>query len=284
MQFRPFEEFMQLATSRAPVPAEVPVLTGIDPLPASELFGKEARSEKTFGGKLGLRQGPAFSAQEVERIKAIIKERLLYNARNLSASAADDLESIELEDYHTISDHYPHAKMLCKTGRILSGDAVREIKSMSFFEYVRSGFGDSYYLSDEDNIGHEQICCRIVRPHRLEDVGSLHRDSWFWDYYEWPVPKGLNRTKIWVPISGDPNLSGLLLAPGSHRCETPFKAQIEEGKVVFLPEFDTPRASLQRYAGAAGSPIMFNYDLLHVGAVNRSEKSRASIEFTVMYS
>ena len=178
----------QPRTANNPQARELPLLEGIDVVPPAELFGGRPPNEQAFGGALGLRKGPAFTADELGRIRDLVKAKLIYSARNLTASAGD-LEDVELENYHLVSDRLDHSKMLCKTGRILGESAVDEIKSMSFFRYVREAFGD-FYLSDEDNIGHEQICMRLVRPHRTEDVGSLHRDAWFWEYYKWPVPAG----------------------------------------------------------------------------------------------
>jgi hypothetical protein len=261
--------------------AVVPMLAEAAPPPGGSVFDGP-RHEDAFGGESGIRRGPSFTPAEVKRIEALVKERLLYAAAGYSQAAADALEATPLERYHDVSVQFDHSKMLSKLGRILSGDAVAEIKQMSFFDYVRDVFGD-FYLADEDGVGHEQICIRVVRPNQREDVGSLHRDDWFWSYYNWPVPSGENRTKVWTGICVDAPLNGLMLAPGSHQRPYGYRMVQQEKKIAFEPEFDWRDIGLRRFEGLAGDPVMFNYKTLHVGSVNRAPTCRVSIETTIMY-
>ncbi len=261
---------------------ETPVLQTIGPLPPDQVFFGASRSEQAFGGPAGVLQGPSFTTPELDRIRELIKSRLADNARQTSAQAAADIEAVELGQYHTVADRHDHSKLLSKLGRILPSQSVDEIKQMSFFDYVRKAFGP-FCLSDEEGIGHEQICFRIVRPNRREDVGSLHRDSWFWDYYQFPVPDGKSRAKVWVPVCGTSDLAGLLLAPGSHKVPAPYRIEQPDGKLTFVPDFDVDAIGLERYCGQPGQPVMFNYDTLHVGSLNRAGNCRVSFEITIMF-
>ena len=261
---------------------EPPQWQPIGPLPPEGIFFGASPSEAAFCGPSGLLQGPSFTAPELKRIRELIKARVVENAHALSPRAAADIEATDLEQYHTVSDKHDHSKLLSKLGRILPKKMVDEIKQMSFFDYVREAFGP-FYLSDEEGIGHEQICFRVVRPNRREDVGSLHRDSWFWDYYKFSVPPGISRAKTWVPVCGTPNLAGLLLAPGSHRGPAPYRTTTVSGKLTFVPDFDVAGIGLQRYCGSPGEPVMFNYDTLHVGSLNRADSCRVSFEITIMF-
>jgi hypothetical protein len=272
----------QLLHRRDAVLIEPPVLPATGPLPPEQVFFDLPASEQAFCGPMGLLQGPSFTESELQRIRELIKARLIENAHQLSAQAAADIESVELDQYHLVSDRHDHSKMLSKLGRILPQRSVEEIKQMSFFDYARKAFGP-FYLSDEEGIGHEQICFRVVRPNRREDVGSLHRDSWFWDYYDFPVPPGKSRAKVWVPVCGTSDLAGLLLAPGSHKIPAPYRTEIVNGKLAFVPDFDVDTIGLQRYCGEPGSPVMFNYDTLHVGSLNRADNCRVSFEITIMF-
>jgi hypothetical protein len=257
-------------------------LTNIGPVAASEVFFGGLANEKNFCGPAGVLQGPSFTPTETARIRELIKARLVQSAREFSPQAAAEIETVELDQYHTIADRYDHSKLLSKMGRILSREAVDEIKTMSFFDYAREAFGP-IYLSDEEGIGHEQICFRIVRPNRREDVGTLHRDSWFWDYYEFPVPAGISRGKVWVPVCGEPDRAGLLVAPGSQKKPAPFSTAKPNGKLSFIPDFDVEQIGLQRFCGGPGDPVMFNYDTLHVGSLNRAPMCRVSFEITIMF-
>jgi Phytanoyl-CoA dioxygenase (PhyH) len=263
--------------------AEPPRLDKIGPLPASDVFFGAPASEAAFCGPAGLLQGPAFSAAELERIRELIKARLLDSAQQISPQAAAAIESTSLYNYHEVADRYDHSKLLSKLGRILPLASVNEIKQMSFFDYAREAFGP-FHLSDEEGIGHEQVCFRIVRPERREDVGSLHRDTWFWDYYDFPVPAGMSRAKVWVPVCGASDLAGLLLAPGSHRRPAPYRSEVRNGKLAFVPDFDTQTIGLKRFCGSPGDPVMFNYDTLHVGSLNRAPTCRVSFEITILFN
>jgi len=261
---------------------ELPPLRDIGPFPAKAVFFGGPHSEAAFGGEAGLAQGPSFTIAEIERIRALITAQLIENAHKLSASVANSIADTPLDQYHRVAEHHDHGKLLSKLGRILSAQAVDEIKQMSFFDYVRDAFGP-YYLSDEENIGHEQICFRIVRPNRRDDVGSLHRDAWFWDYFGFPVPDGISRVKVWVPVCGAGDQAGLLLAPGSHRQATDYRTETVNGKLAFLPGINAEAIDLRRFCGDPGDPILFNYNVLHVGAMTRGDQSRVSFEITVMF-
>ena len=259
-----------------------PPLRDVGPFSAKDVFFGAPRSEAAFGGARGLAQGPSFKAEERQRIEALIKAQLVENAWKFSPSAASAIADVGLGDYHKVVDSQDHGKLLSKLGRVLSKQAVDEIKQMSFFDYARDAFGP-YYLSDEEDFGHEQICFRVARPNKREDVGTLHRDAWFWDHFGFPVPEGVSRVKAWVPVCGESNEAGLLLAPGSHRQPGGFRTETVNGKLTFTPEIDPQTVDLQRFRGSPGDPIMFNYGVLHVGSLTRGEISRVSFEITFMF-
>jgi hypothetical protein len=261
---------------------EPPELRLQESLPPEEIFFGLPRNEKAFGGAAGVIKGPAFTSEELIAIRTLISAHLVDVAHGISSATADAIAGAELENYHLISKEVDHGRLLSKKGRILPKVAVDAIKQMSFFDYVTKALGP-FYLSDEEGVGHEQICFRIVRPHRREDVGSLHRDSWFWDYYGFDVPRGIARGKVWVAVGGKPNLAGLLLAPGSQRIAAPYHTKTDNGKLAFVPDFDVGSIGLERYCGGLGEPVMFNYDTLHVGSLNRAEECRVSFEITIMF-
>lgn len=252
------------------------------PLPPEALFFGHPRSEAAFGGPAGVAQAPAVAADELARIGELIKAQLVDNARALSASTANAIADAPLAQYHQVVSDVQHTQLLAKRHRILSAKAVAEIKQMSVFDYFRRAFGPCY-LSDEENIGHEQICFRLARPNRGSDIGSVHRDAWFWDHLGFPVPAGISRTKMWMPVCISPGTAGLLLIPGSHRYPRDYRVEVVDGKLAFASLGDINRDELCGYYGGPGDPILFNYGVLHVGAVTRGEICRVSIETTVMY-
>jgi hypothetical protein len=262
---------------------DAPALEGVGPAPPEELFEGGHRCETQFGGALGLRQGPAFTSDERQRIEELIHSHLVNAARAISARAAAEMRSVPLERYHEISDRLDHGRLLSKRGRIMGAEAVAEIKTMSFFDYAKASFGADCRLSDEESVGHEQICLRLVRPGRREDVGSLHADAWFWEHHGWIPPAGAHRTKMWLGICVDATRNGLLVAPGSHRQHAPYRASERGGRVSFEPDFDVGALELRRFDGRPGEPILFNYRMLHAGSLNRAPTTRVSIELTLLY-
>lgn len=259
-----------------------PVLCDIGPFPPEDLFGGAPRSEAEFGGATGMAQCPACMISELDHVRDLIKAQLLTNARALSARVADAVADLPIDHYHHAVTDEEHAQLLSKRNRILSADAVADIKQMSMFDYLRRAFGPCS-LSDEENIGHEQICFRVARPNRRSDVGFVHRDAWFWDHLGFPVPPGTARTKFWMPVCISPGTAGLLLAPGSHRSENGYRVEKIDGKLAFVPRDDVEAGGMHAYLGGPGDPILFNYDLLHVGAVTQGDSCRVSIEITLMY-
>ena len=252
-------------------------------MPACDWFGGRPRAETNFGGSAGCLAGPALMPDELSRLHEIVHQRLIYNARNLHGERASDLvANVPLAQYHTVCDRLNHSKMLTKTGRILRDSDIREIKQMSIFDEFRRAFG-SVRLSDEDNIGFEQICMRVARPQRTEDVGFLHCDSWFWRHHEWPLPEGLNRTKVWIGLDVQPELNGLVLCPRSHLKNYDFKVSNLGYKIKFDPDFDTSELTYETFPGRSGQAVVFNYGTLHVGKLNQAAQSRTSIEFTLLY-
>lgn len=262
--------------------AILPPLTDIPLASAGNLF-PNLRSENGFGESSGLRTVRAFTAAELTRISELIKEHLLNMVSNQPAELRNNLEVLPLERWHEASSSYDHGALLSKRNRVLSAAATREVLSMSPFDHLREVFED-FYLYDEDNFGQEEISFRIVRPERREDVGSLHRDDWFWQSHSLRRPKGMHRVKLWVQITGDPETAGLRLAPNSHRLNVNFEPMEQGTKLIFKSDVDWRKINLRRFTAPLGTPILFNHYTLHVGSLNPGPLSRVSFETTLIFS
>src|SRR5215468_4065216 len=81
---------------------EPPVLQPQGPL--DDVFCGAAHSEKAFCGEAGLLKGPAFTADELVKIRELLKGHLVRTAHGLSPRAADAIAGVELDDYHLVSD------------------------------------------------------------------------------------------------------------------------------------------------------------------------------------
>jgi hypothetical protein len=228
----------------------------------------------------GFALGISFSQDEVTRIKAIIKDHLVARARVIDPTQASRYEVCDLENYHSISSSIPHSKLITRTDRILPESAVQEIRSMRLFRQLESEVG-YFEISDEEGVGRENVLMRLVRPGEESDVGSLHCDDWFWQLYKFPLPAGRKRVKVWVAICCEPGKGGLLVSPDSHKRQWKYGVTHKSGMAKpLLDASENP--ALELVSSRPGDGVVFNYELLHGGAVTSGTQTRVSLEFTML--
>jgi len=150
---------------------------------------------------------------------------------------------------------------------------------MSLMRILEDEFG-YFQISDEDNVGHEEIYWRLVRPNSLTDVDPLHADAWFSDLGHGITPPDLKRVKVWIAIYCDPGKGGFKFVPGSHKHECPYHGELKNG--ITKPEIDISEDELDVviFNSQPGEAIIFNDQLLHGGALGQGE-TRVSLEFTM---
>ncbi len=260
---------------------DFPIIQYNQPLNPLSAFSFSERVEKNFGGDRGYFVGAQFTDREIKEIRYEIKQHLVERAHSISIEYAKAFEANDLANYHMFCDDELHPKMFSKMGRILPDKSVKKIIEFSVFDYLRSCFGN-FELSDEENVGYQQISFRIVRPNNRADVGDPHRDAWFWESLHIPNKKNMNRAKVWFMIDGDPMSSGLILAPGSHRMDIPYTIKNVDGRTRFDSQF-AEQVRYERFAGPVGQTVMFNYSCLHAGTVNYGSDCRVSCEMTILF-
>lgn len=247
-----------------------------------EMFPGSLISEDVFGGPEGFVTGVPLSNTELSLVNELILEHLCNCAQNISKEMAAEIRNAGLSRYHQVVDDDLHGRLLNKKGRTLPDSSSAKIKNALFFETIEQMLG-SYELADEENRGHQQICFRVSRPNKSSDVGSIHTDTWFWDYHKFQLKPGMGRFKVWFQTVGVPNLSGLLVMPKSHRQKVPYDAYKEGNKVIFQQKTPIKTEELHMFAAPLGTPIMFNHHLLHGGAINKADTCRVSFELTVIF-
>jgi hypothetical protein len=163
-----------------------------------------------------LEQGPGyfvglrFQPDELARIRKLIRNQWLQRIAQLSPEALTQFEAIELPRYHELSHLLDHGSVWPKAQRILGSAAVEEIRSMSVMRQLEAQFG-RFEISDEENIGHEEIYWRLVRPDGPTDVGPMHADAWFWNLGHGSTPEGCRRVKVGFVLYPTPtNANGLI--------------------------------------------------------------------------
>jgi len=193
-------------------------------------------------------------------------------------------EEDPLAEYHRYSTNTQHGRYWTKNNRIFEKDEAEWFKRLDGIKRLFQEY-KCCFVSDEEQIGYENFYWRITRPKIKEDVGPIHRDSWFWELNnDFGINmEGRNRIKVWIAIQTEPGLNGLLVQPYSHK-----KKNIEyTSKVtdtIIKPVLTTviPDGAMELVQTQPGEAIVFDDNMLHGGSNNNAETCRCSMEFTMI--
>ena len=223
---------------------------------------------------------------EYKKIRSFINKHWFQRIKEIDENLANEIEELEIDisQYHLISKKLNHEKIWSKKSRILSSGFVDYFVNTKLYKDLKSMFGE-FQVSDEENLGWPNIYWRLVRPKIKNDIGPLHRDSWFWDLNDsFPKYKFRHkRLKVWIPICVENGLNGLMIEPESQkRKDIKFKGEMRHGikKPVLLTSTDNINAKL--VDTNLGDVIIFDDNLIHGGAINNGIKTRVSFEFTLV--
>ena len=247
----------------------------------------KSEREKTIESVGFYQSNKAFSDEEFKYIKKSIDAQYTKVIRKEDIPKEKLVEHLKREfkvsHYHEISKYINHSKTWPKSKRILPRDFVNWFLSTRYINELVSQYG-SLEITDEELIGYPNIYWRITRPNKKNDVGPLHRDSWFWEINKLngkDFPK-FKRLKSWISINVEAGKNGLLVVKGSHKIDNLKWNTIEkDGK--FKPSLETKipeekKMLLNTYNNCA---VTFDDDLVHGGSENFGETTRVSMEFTV---
>ena len=170
-----------------------------------------------------------------------------------------------------------------KKSRTLKKECTLPI-SKYFSNYLESLLECKIEISDDLLLGFPCLSFRIVRPLQKNDIGPLHADQWFIDIGVQPnrTPKIKSELiKFWMPVEVESNTSNLLLIPNSHKDKEKYKYEIEETQNGLKPIINKNinREETIMINNENGCPVIFNMNLIHGGALNKSNKCRVSLEF-----
>ena len=156
--------------------------------------------------------------------------------------------------------------------------------SKYFSSYLENILNSRIEISDDLMQGFPTLSFRIVRPSQIRDVGSLHADQWFIDIGVQPK-RNLNLKsqliKFWMPINVEHQTSNLLIIPDSQKNKDKYKYHVVDTKNGSKPiiKNDVPKEEIFMIKNKNGVPVIFNMNLIHGGALNKSKECRVSIEF-----
>jgi hypothetical protein len=153
---------------------------------------------------------------------------------------------------------------------------------MSFVKILEKEFGE-FLISNEEGLEKEEIYWRLVRPGVSSDIGPLHSDAMFWNLGHGNTPESYKRVKIWIALYCEKGRSGFRFSPGSHAKKVDYIGEDRGG--ILKPKINDKILStltMARFDTDPGGAIIFHDDLVH-GGLAGGEKTRVSIEFTIMY-
>jgi hypothetical protein len=234
----------------------------------------------------GYSQKLSLNSDELLNLKSAINWQWKEKISKASEEGNKIIEErgINIEDYHLISDKINHAELWTKKSRILPQKFLKEFLESTFFLKLRDLFGD-IIISDEENLGYGNIYWRLVRPKKNEDVGPLHRDSWFWQLNkDFPRPDyPFIRIKVWIAIATEVDKSGLLVERNSHkRSNINWEGKFKHGIMKPILLDDRKSFNMELVKTLPGESIIFNDELIHGGSINHGTKTRVSTEFTLL--
>ena len=186
-------------------------------------------------------------------------------------------------DSHKYLSNKDWTSMFNKRSRSFKREYAIPISNF-FKKYLEEILNTKIEFSDELSLGFPCISFRIIRPLNENDIGSLHADQWFIDIGVTPKRKAKVKSqlvKFWMPVEVEAETSNLLLIPNSHKDKNKFQYDVIKTnngiKPLIKDNFNKNVISMIKNKN--GQPLIFNMNLIHGGAVNKSKICRVSIEF-----
>lgn len=205
-----------------------------------------------------------------ESILDNIKKALRINKVNF------DEKTFSLENYHeVVNTDDLHAKIINITKNLTNNDFNFDIGKLTDYFSDLLGHELTSWI-EELNKTHVQI--RINRPNSL-DINPPHRDSYL-SYYK-------DIVNVWIPIENCNDQTSLPLISGSHLIpennifRTKSKGAIINNNTYYVPCILKTKdgiLQMERPNPKKGEALVFTPFLIHGAAINRSNKTRVSLE------
>lgn len=242
----------------------------------------------TLGYSSDITMGP----DELRLLREIVSQQYLDVIASHYPKLEQQFQGKGMEFYHELSPLVDHSYIWPKLNRCLPQESCNKIKEMSFYKKIDKIFGPfslgRVVYEKEAQHDRDEMYWRIVRPGEPTDVGTLHADAWFhlaMNVRERCFPKGAHALKIWIPLYVEPGKNGLEIIENSHKEKTKWDYRIEEIENTSKPRLNVADEScIQKklLKTPPGSVVIFNEDLVHVGALNQGQTTRVSLEITLI--
>lgn len=235
-----------------------------------------------------INQGAGYSVgrlaqEELTILRSLVTSQFLQVIERVAPQYLDAYRASEIDNYHNVyqCEHFNHADVWEKKHRIFPAQFAKTTLELQTISDLFCQLG-TVHISDEEKLLRPNIYWRLVRP-GSSDVGPVHADRWFWDLGHGETPANCYRLKIWIALYTVSGASGLRVVPGSQkRNDWPYHGEIKGNKTKPVLDLSEEQLDLVNLSLNAGDFILFHDSLLHGGMPNRSDKSRVSLEFTLL--
>lgn len=229
------------------------------------------------------------SSKELNVLRGLVFDQYLSVIQSTYPHYLEKFESAGIESYHTLSHLIDHSGVWFKLNRCLNQASCDKIKELPFWSVLLNDFspfklGEVVYERSIEQ-GRDEMYWRIVRPNQPTDVGTLHADAWFhktMKIRERIFPEDSHALKIWIPLYVEPGKNGLAIIEDSHRKTWDYRAEDIENTMKPRLNLDESQLETKLLETPPGQLVIFNEDLVHVGAVNRGNYTRISLEITLI--
>jgi len=226
--------------------------------------------------------GRLFSHEEASNLRRFIAVQYLSKLEVQGIDTGVDYFDYKIEHYHLLNiQNELHKRIWHRNNRKIPTSCVEYLTNTNFFKDLILKYGEVRF-TDPEATGHPDINWRIVRPFEEEDVGAVHSDQWFYKANDWKIEDGQKLIKVWVMLSNGDIDRGLGIIPGSHE-EKNWKYKISLKDGILKPEFSQNFTECETVdlLTPFGHGVVFNYDLLHFGLVNKFNVTRVSLDFSL---
>jgi len=241
-------------------------------------------SKRGFSKKLKL------SLKELKELRDLVSNQYHNVISENNPELVESAKKLGIENYHKISSKLEHTKIWPKKNRCLPQESCDKIKCLPFWSLLKEEFGPfmsgRVVYEKEVEWDRDEMYWRIVRPNESSDVGTLHADSWWHNTMkvrERTFPKGAHALKVWIPLYVEAGKNGLLISPESHKKSWDYQGvEIENTYKPRLSKEVEESTEVELLYTEPGEVVIFNQDLVHVGALNKGDTTRLSLEITMI--
>jgi hypothetical protein len=250
----------------------------------------EIEREKIFISE-GFSQKMTLSNKELELIQDLVRDQYLSIIEQNYPDQLENFKKNGIQNYHVKSKDIDHSATWPKKSRCLNQESCELIKTLPFWKQLENDFGPfmtGRVVYEKDiEWDRDEMYWRIVRPEEPTDVGTLHADKWFHDTMkirERVFPKDAHALKVWIPLYCEPGKNGLAIVPNSHKNPEEWQYNSIEIENTSKPRLsvDETKVKTELLKTPPGNIVIFNQDLVHVGAVNYGNTTRISLEITII--